>query len=92
MNHSPDEDPGTARQRLAIAAAHQATEAAAELLRFAREGEWMESAFHPDVEPLEKLCDAARMVADILSDEPDPDGDRNQLAGALEKFISGWVG
>ncbi|RRH98056.1 hypothetical protein EH240_19865 [Mesorhizobium tamadayense] len=79
------------RQALAVAAASQASEAIAELLRYAREGEWMKSEFHPDVEPLEKLCDAAKLTAEILSDEPDPDGDRNQLGGALEKFLSGWA-
>ncbi|MER8990442.1 hypothetical protein [Mesorhizobium sp. M0678] len=80
------------KQALALAAASQASEAVAELLRYAREGEWLNSEFHPDVEPLEKLCDAAKLAAEIISDEPDPDGDRNQLAGALEKFISGWGG
>ncbi|RWN20372.1 MAG: hypothetical protein EOR94_13250 [Mesorhizobium sp.] len=79
------------KKRLALAAAHQAADALAELLRYAREGEWFSSEFHPDVEPLEKLCDAAKLVAEIVSDEPDPDGDRNQLAGALEKFLSGWA-
>jgi hypothetical protein len=80
----------TQKQALALAAAHQAAEAVAELLRYAREGEWMDCEFHPDIEPLEKLCDAAKLTAEILSDEPDPDGDRNQVAGALEKFLSGW--
>ncbi|MCF6111964.1 hypothetical protein [Mesorhizobium muleiense] len=79
------------KQALALAAAQQAAEAVAELLRYAREGEWIDSEFHPDVEPLEKLCDAAKLTAEILSHEPDPDGDRNQLAGALEKFLSGWA-
>lgn len=81
----------TQRQAAALAAASQASEAIAELLRYAREGEWLNSQFHPDVEPLEKLCDAAKLVAEIVSDEPDEDGDRNQLAGALEKFLSGWA-
>jgi hypothetical protein len=80
------------RKELAICAAAQAAEAVTELLRYAREGAWLNSEFHPDVEPLEKLCDAAKMVAEIVSDEPDPDGDRNQLAGALKKFLCGWVG
>ncbi|ESY21532.1 hypothetical protein [Mesorhizobium sp. LNJC391B00] len=81
----------TNKQSLAMAAAAQAAEAIAELLRYAREGEWMDYEFHPDVEPLEKLCDAAKLVAEILSDQPDPDGDRNQVAGALEKFLAGWA-
>lgn len=80
-----------AKQVLALAAAHQAAEAVAELLRYAREGEWTYSQFHPDVEVLEKLCDAAKMVCEVMEDEPDPDGDRNQPAGAVEKFISGWA-
>lgn len=79
------------RRELAVTAAHQAVEAATELLRYAREGAWLDSEFHPDVEPLEKLCDAAKLTAEILSDEPDPDGDRNQVLGALEKFLSGWA-
>lgn len=79
------------KRALALAAASQAAEAIAELLRFAREGEWLNLSFHPDVEPLEKLCDAAKLVAELMEDEPDPDGDRNQLLGALEKFLSGWA-
>lgn len=79
------------KRALALAAAHAATEAATELLRYAREGQWGDSEFGPDVEPLEKLCDAAQMVAEIVSDEPDPDGDRNQVAGALHKFLAGWA-
>ncbi|MER8765850.1 hypothetical protein [Mesorhizobium sp. M0968] len=81
----------TARQALALAAAHQAAEAVTELLRYAREGEWAYSQFHPDVEVLEKLCDATKLVCEVMEDEPDVDGDRNQLLGAVEKYIAGWA-
>lgn len=85
------EAPEQRRRELAVAAASQAVEAAADLLRFAAEGDWSADTFDPDVEPLEKLCDAARLTVEIMEHERDEDGDRNQLLGALEKFLSGWV-
>jgi hypothetical protein len=84
-------DEESSRRELAVTAAAQAVEAATELLRYAREGAWDHFPFQVDVEPLEKLCDAAKLTAEILDDQPDEDGDRNQLAGALEKFLSGWA-
>jgi len=41
--------------------------------------------------PLEKLCDAAKIVAEIVDEQPDAEGDRNQLHGALVKFLEGWA-
>lgn len=79
------------KQALAVAAAQQAADALAELLRFARDGEWLNSTFHPDADPVEKLCDAAKLACEIMHGEPDPEGDRNQLHGALVKFIEGWA-
>ena len=58
------------RPALAIAAAHQATEATTELLRFAREGEYLNGTFG-DVEVVMKLLDAAKMAIDCLTEDDD---------------------
>lgn len=55
-------------RQLATAAAAQATEATAELLRFAREGDGIEGTFETDV--IEQLLDAAKMAIECL-----PEGD-----------------
>lgn len=72
---------------LAMAAAQAAATAAAELMRFAREG-----ADHPtrfgDVEVLEQLCDAVKMVIEIEDDFSDQ---RGQVYGAACNFLGDWV-
>lgn len=82
------------QRELALAAAGQAAEAAAELVRFAREGDWLHGPFHPDVEVVEKLLDAAKLAIEVQDGAgvEDPDGDRNQVLGAIEKYLSGWAG
>lgn len=68
MDAKPDTSLST-RQALAVAAAHQASDAVCELLRFAREGYAIESssgerhAFDNDV--VEKLLDAAKLAMEI---------------------------
>jgi hypothetical protein len=79
----------------AIIAAAQATEATAELLRFAREGGVSDaSAF--DTEVTAKLAEALKLAIDIEGEAAFLDDEegalRNQLANALSRFIEGWVG
>lgn len=54
------------RKSLAIAAAAQATEASAELLRFAREGEGLRGTFETEV--IMQLLDAAKMAIEVLGE------------------------
>jgi len=80
------------KQWLALAAAHQASEATHELIRFAREGEAGFTAFG-DVEVIEKLADALKMAIDIddvgaASNEEE----RKQLRHALGNYLEGWMG
>lgn len=72
---------------LATASALAATTAAAELIRFAREGADWPSRFG-DVEVLEQLCDAVKMVIEIDDDFSD---ERGQLYAAVCRFVEGWV-
>ena len=75
------------KRSLALAAAHSAAEAAADLMRYAREGEWFKgSPFHPDIEPLEKLCDAAKMVAEIGANSPTPRETETSFTGHWSNF------
>ena len=80
-------------RELALAAAHQATEAAAELLRFAREGGELHSAFSQDVDVFEKLCDAVKMTAQIEGPQTDPDYAelRERTVHAMGNLLEGWV-
>ena len=81
----------------ATAAAHQAVEAASELLRYAREGEQLSGApFHPDVEPIEKLADALKLALEVEAPWIDANTDtldaemlelRAQLFGALVRYL-----
>lgn len=78
------------RRDLALAAAHQAAEATAELLRFAREGEGLHSPF--EIEVVEKLADALKLALDVahfpgllIDDEEE------RLKSALGAFLEGWV-
>jgi len=77
---------------LALAAAHQASEAITELMRYAREGEAGFTAFG-NVEVIEKLADALKMAIDIDDGgEPSHDEERKQLYAALGNYIEGWMG
>lgn len=76
------------RQSLALAAAHQAAEATADLLRFAREGDGLHQPFEVDVR--EKLADALVLAMEIEGDETSED-ERGQLYSALKRFLEGWA-
>jgi hypothetical protein len=67
----------------ATAAAHQAVEAAGELLRYAREGRALEGTFADDV--VGKLADALKLAFEI-----DPPG-VDVLATAASTFLEGYV-
>lgn len=78
------------RQAHAIAAAHQATEAATELLRFAREGADLRGTFG-EIEVIEKLLDAAKMAIECLTEEDDAQR-YTSVYGDITHEISGWAG
>lgn len=81
------------KQGLALAAAHQASEAAGELIRYAREGAWHSGSFCPDVEPIEKLLDAAKLAMEVQGG-PDLDGldsEQVQVYAAICNFLEGWA-
>lgn len=78
----------------AIAAAQSATLAAAELLRYAREGE-ISSTFTVEPETIEPLADALRAAIEIDSDAAHARGDFVELLAefraALDRFLEGWA-
>lgn len=79
------------RRKHAMAAAHSATEAATELLRFAREGASHDGTFG-DVEVVEKLLDAAKMAIECLSDDDDGEAHRfTDIYGDLRHELAGWI-
>lgn len=83
------------RRQLALAAAAQASEATAELVRFAREGDNIPPPFG-ETEVVMQLADALKLAIDV-EHHHDPDSliadeERNQLYGALTKYIEGWAG
>lgn len=87
-----------ANNRAALAAAHGAAEASAELLRYIREGECAAYAF--DNEPVEKLADALRTAASIEREAMagmvtgrDEEGMEllDRLAAACSHFLEGWA-
>ncbi|MBE1208154.1 hypothetical protein [Aminobacter carboxidus] len=86
---APTTEVETRKRDLAIAAASQAADALAELLRYAREGDGsMSGPFGTDV--VEQLLDAAKMAAEIEG-WPNRDEERDQVYGALVKFLEGWA-
>lgn len=78
---------------LALAAAMQASEATAELVRFAREGANWPVPFG-SVELVEQLADATKMALELLSAEAprEMDDERGKLLGALSDYLQGWAG
>lgn len=87
-------------QEAAIVAAAQATEATAEILRYAREGDINErNAFDPETDVTLKLAEALKLSLDI-DDHPRPDTylDADEIAlltnlkAATTAFIAGWYG
>jgi hypothetical protein len=86
-------------QEAAILAAAQATEATAELLRYAREGASTERyAFHVDVDVPAKLAEALKLAIEIEGDPLPYYLDKDELAhlaklkAAINAFLAGWVG
>lgn len=90
-------DAGAQSRDKALAAAHGAQEAAAELIRFVREGPAYRRPPFGDVESVEMLADALAQTLEIENAEQGADGHpddadaRNQLLGALKRFLDGWV-
>lgn len=85
-------------RQVALASASQATEAVAELIRFAREGAQTRRPPFGDVEVVEQLADALKMAIEVehaeLADDlshPDDAEMRNQLLAALSRFLDGWM-
>lgn len=78
-------------QTLCLAAAAQAVEAAQDLIELARHG--AATGEIPARELVEKLADATRLSIEASTELLDPyDSERNQLHGALVKFLEGWAG
>ena len=78
----------TDKASLALAATHQATEAAAELLRFAREGDGLEGPF--EIEVVEKFADALRMAIQIEG-RAATDDELARVDSAIEALLEGWA-
>lgn len=80
----------------AIVAAAQASEATAELLRYAREGADSERRAYGEAEPVEMLAEALKLAIEIqLGDKPIATDERAKLDGlhaTLTDFIEGWAG
>lgn len=74
-------------QSLALAAAAQASDALAELIRFAKEGPSHPTAFG-HVEVIEQLLDAAKMALEI---EGGSDSERVFIHGAICRYLEGWA-
>lgn len=86
---APENETEVKNRDLAIAAASQAAEACAELLRFAREGDGvMTGPFTTEV--VEQLLDAAKMAAEIEG-WPDDAEERGQAYAAVASFLEGWA-
>ncbi|SFG09131.1 hypothetical protein SAMN05518801_10774 [Novosphingobium sp. CF614] len=92
------ETPEADRRNSALIAAHQASEAVTELLRYHREGPHAYSAFG-DVDIVEKLAETVLLAGRIAIDELADDGylreyrdELGQLTAAAARFIDGWAG
>lgn len=88
----------TERRDRALAAAASATDAVAELVRYTREGPQHRRPPFGDVEVVELLADALKMVLEVenaeLGDDlghPDDAEQRNQLLAAVSRFLEGWA-
>jgi hypothetical protein len=85
----PENEAETKSRDLAIAAASQAADACAELLRYAREGDGvMTGPFTTEV--VEQLLDAAKMAMEVEGWNTDSD-DRGQVYAAVCAFLEGWA-
>lgn len=93
---APTTEVETRNRDLAIAAASQAAEALAELLRYAREGDGsMSGPFGTDA--VEQLLDAAKMAMEIegwptgSGFELETRAERAQVYAAVAGFLEGWA-
>lgn len=79
-------------QTLALAAAAQATEAAAALVSVAREGRQRHDRVF-DSDTIEQLLDAAKMAieAEHHAGGHKVDDERGQVYGALCQYLEGWA-
>jgi hypothetical protein len=75
------------RAEKATAAAHSAIEAAAELLRYCREGHTVDGRFHADIAVVEKLLDAAKMAMEVEGF----DEERGQVYATIVGHLEGWA-
>ena len=78
--------------RLALAAAAQAADGIAEMVRVAREGLWYNGPFHPDSEPIAKLLDAAKLAIEIriaAEGEEILKDDFGQIYSAIVRHLEG---
>lgn len=88
MTDRPDDPVTLAAMLVGQAAAHAASEAVTELLRFSREGpDWPLPFGH--VEVIEKLADALKLSLGLL---PMLDDEQNRLLGAVSNYLDGRAG
>ena len=80
----PDE---LATRGKAIAAASQAADAIAELLRFAREGEGINAIF--EIEVVEQLLDAVKMAIEIEGEQSSHHAIYGDICSELEFWVNG---
>lgn len=81
----------------AIVAAAQASDATAELLRYAREGAYGQRSAFGETEPTPNLAQALKLAIEIeLAEDGILDEEERaslgQLAAACARFIDGWMG
>lgn len=92
--------PEGARRHLALLASRQSSDAQAELLRFALEGDNIRSPFEGNV--VEQLLDAAKLAMEIEGWDKDPEGEtipalkavraeRRQIYTTIAGFLEGWA-
>ncbi|HEX8224494.1 MAG TPA: hypothetical protein VF605_11820 [Allosphingosinicella sp.] len=74
-----------------IAAASQGAEGTAILLRHATEADEPYGTYNGE-EPIEKLCDAAKLAIEAGGEDALKDPELNQVYGALQRFLEGWMG
>ena len=73
-------------QALALAAAYQAAEALAELIRFAREGEGLNGPF--EIEVVEKLLDATKLAIEAMGEAGETHSD---IHAHITRELEFWV-
>lgn len=88
----------TSRTNTALVAAHQASDALAELLRFCQEGNAIDGHPFGDADPVEKLAEALALTGEIamrsMVDARDAEYREaiGQVVHAARNFIVDWAG